>query len=70
MARLVVFFAVMRCGCAVGVRGKLMELRRSLMRLVWHGVFLSVQVALIPPFALLTCEHAHQEPPYDWKAHL
>jgi hypothetical protein len=37
MACEVVFFAVMRRGCTMGVCSKFMELRRSLMRVVWHG---------------------------------
>jgi len=63
MASQVVFFAVMRRGCTVGVRSKLMELSRSLMRVVWHCVFLSFQGALIARFTLLNCEHSQKEPP-------
>jgi hypothetical protein len=44
MASQMVFFAVMRRGCAVGVRGKFMELSCSLMRFIWHCVVLALRL--------------------------
>jgi hypothetical protein len=44
MASQVVFFAVVRRGCTMGVRGKFMELSCSLMRFVWHGVVLGLRM--------------------------
>jgi hypothetical protein len=55
MASQVVFFSVMRRRCTMGVRSKFMELSRSLMRVVWHFVFLSLQYALIARFSCLDC---------------
>ncbi len=51
MASQVIFFAVMRRRCTMGMRSKFMELGRSLMRVVWHCVFLSFQYALIVRFS-------------------
>ena len=45
VARLMIPFAMMRRGSTVSVSGKLVELRGSLMRIVWHTVPLPILVS-------------------------
>lgn len=40
LAGLVIFLSMVRCGSAVRVGGKFMEFGGSLVRIVWHGIFL------------------------------
>ncbi len=51
----VIFFTVVRGGGAVRVRGEFVEFGSSLVRVVWHGVSLGVQLHLrIIPFSKLS----------------
>src|SRR5579859_945935 len=45
VSRQVIFFPVMRCGCAVRVRRKLVEFGSALVRFIWHGQLLSISRA-------------------------
>lgn len=59
---LMIFFSMMRRGSAVRVGGEFMEFSSSLVRIVWHGIFLFRQIehTFIHCSQLFNCEQFSQ----------
>ena len=55
MPGLVIFFPVMRGGGAMRVRGEFVEFRRSLVRVIWHGVSRPGECPILELFYFLSC---------------
>ena len=52
---LVIFFPVVRGGGAMRVRSKFVELRSSLVRIIWHGISAPRQCSILELFDFVNC---------------